>query len=89
MPQKSKLTNFSDIIKSRQKVKAPAYPWQELALRIIAELGVPNNKRNSVFKVCKENPRDFIIQCLDDTKELCQTGQCWKYFFKIANSSKK
>jgi hypothetical protein len=65
------------------KKKPPAYQWQELALRIIAELGVPNFKRNAVFKVCKENPKMFIERCLNDTKELCQTGQDWKYFFKL------
>lgn len=76
---------ISDLVKARQNKKPPAYPWQELALRIINELGVPNFKRNSVFKVCKEHPKAFILTCLNDTKELCQTGMKWKYFFKLVD----
>lgn len=64
-------------------VKPPAHPWQELALRIIKELSVPGNKRNSVFMVCKKYPKAFIEMSLNDTKELCKTGEAWKYFFKI------
>ena len=67
-----------------QAKKPPAYQWQELALKIISELSVPNFKRNSVFKICKIKSRDFVEKCLNDTKELCQTGERWKYFFKIA-----
>jgi len=74
--------------KHKQTVKPPAYPWQDLALRIIKELGVPNFKRNSVFKLCKENSKDFIEKCLNETKELCPTGERWKYFFKVADSLK-
>lgn len=66
--------------------KAPAYKWQDLALRVIQELSVPNFKRSSVFKVCKNNPEQFILQCLNDTKELCETGEKWKYFFKVVGS---
>lgn len=68
--------------------KPPAYEWQELALRIINELGIPNFKRSAVFKACKENHKNFIEKCLNDTKELCQTGERWKYFFKIVASKK-
>jgi len=67
----------------KKKVKPPAYEWQELALRVIAELRVPNNKRNSVFKVCKQNGRHAVEKALNDTKELCLSGSGWKYFFKI------
>lgn len=63
--------------------KPPAYQWQEFALKIINELGVPNFKRAAVFKVCKEKPKSFVEKCLDDTKELCKGGECWKYFFKL------
>ncbi len=63
--------------------KPPAYEWQDLALRIINELGIPNFKRSSVFKACKEKPKNFIESCLNDTKELCKTGEKWKYFFKL------
>lgn len=71
-----------------QEIKPPAYPWQDLALRVIKELGVPAFKRNSVFKLCKENSKDFIEKCLNETKELCQTGERWKYFFKVIDSLK-
>lgn len=69
--------------KGRKPVKPPAYEWQDLALKVIKELGIPNGKRNSVFRVCKENPKEVILQALNDTKELCETGAKWKYFFKI------
>jgi len=65
---------------------APAYAWQDLALRVIKELNIPNFKRSAVFKVCKEKPRSFIEKCLNDTKELCRDGEPWKYFFKLVNT---
>ncbi|MFH1522559.1 MAG: hypothetical protein ABIE43_01920 [Patescibacteria group bacterium] len=65
--------------------KPPAYEWQDLALRVIKELNIPNFKRNSVFKICKDNSKSYIEKCLNDTKELCHTGQKWKYFFKLIN----
>ena len=71
------------LLKKRQTKKPPAYQWQDLALRVIEELSVPKFKRNAVFKVCKENSRNLIEKCLNDTKELCQTGVKWKYFFKL------
>jgi hypothetical protein len=74
---------FADIIKNKQTKKAPAHPWQDLALRVITDLKIPNFKRGAVFKVCKENKKEFVEQALNDTKELCQAGQKWKYFFKI------
>ena len=61
----------------------PAYAWQDLALQVIKELNIPNFKRSAVFKVCKLKPRVFVEKCLNDTKELCQTGEKWKYFFKV------
>lgn len=64
-------------------IKPPAHEWQDLALRIIKELGVPNFKRNSVFKICKELPKAVVEACLNDTKELCKIGESWKYFFKV------
>lgn len=78
--------DLGELLKARQSQKPPAYEWQDLALRVIKELGVPNFKRNSVFKVCKEHPKMVIEKCLNDTKELCQTGERWKYFFKLIDS---
>ncbi len=72
-------------IKKAKTIKPPAYQWQDLALRIINELRVPGFKRNSVFKVCKENHKTHIERCLNDTKELCTEGEKWKYFFKLIN----
>jgi len=69
--------------------KPPFYQWQDLALRIINELNIPSFKRNSVFKVCKEHDSNFILRCLNDTKELCQEGAKWKYFFKVVSEEIK
>jgi hypothetical protein len=69
-----------------QAKKPPAYKWQDLALRIITELGVPNFKRASVFKVCKENSEELVLKALNDTKELCKVGIKWQYFFKVISS---
>lgn len=85
------MENLKDILKNKpQAVKPPAYEWQDLALRIINELGVPDFKRNSVFKACKQYPKIMIEKAMNDTKELCEDGECWKYFFKVlANLDKK
>lgn len=80
--------SLSDILKNRQVVKAPAYPWQDLALQVIKELGIPNFKRGAVFKVCRDFPAHKIKIALNDTKELCKAGAAWKYFFKIIDSKK-
>jgi len=69
--------------------KAPAYAWQDLALHVVKELNIPDFKRSAVFKVCKQRPRVYIEKCLNDTKELCQTGEKWKYFFKVAAGGAK
>jgi hypothetical protein len=86
MQNDSSFAQFKEIIQKKQTTKAPAYPWQDLALRIIAELNVPSSKRNSVFKVCKTKPAHIILKAFNDTKELCKSGEKWKYFFKIVNS---
>lgn len=78
--------NFSDILNKKKVIKPPAYQWQDLALRVIDELGVPSSKRNSVFAVCKKNDKIFVEKCLNETKELCQTGEKWRYFFKVVAS---
>lgn len=64
-------------------VRPPAHEWQELALRVINELGVPSFKRGAVFKIAKDYPKNKVEKALNDTKELCQTGEKYKYFFKI------
>lgn len=78
-----------ELKKPRLRPKAPAYAWQDLALRVINELNIPSFKRSAVFKVCKLRPRIYIEKCLNDTKELCQTGEKWKYFFKVAAGGAK
>lgn len=83
-------SNISDILKNkRQQIKPPAYQWQDLALRVIRELGIPQFKRNAVFRVCKKYSKTVIEKGINDTKELCQTGERWKYFFKIVDGSDK
>ena len=76
-------SQLGDIFQDRKEKKPPAYKWQDLALRIIEELNIPGFKRSSVFKVCKINSPEFIERCLNDTKELCEKGEKWKYFFKV------
>lgn len=83
------MDDIKNILQNKLKQKkAPAYQWQDLALRVIKELNIPDFKRGSVFKACKENSQARIMQSLTDTKELCQTGQKWQYFFKIINPKK-
>jgi hypothetical protein len=79
---------LSDIMVKKISKKPPAYQWQDLALKIIKELSIPIEKRNSIFKTCKQYPKSFIEKCFNDTKELCQTGEKWKYFFKIISGKK-
>ncbi len=77
-------SSLKDIFASKKPApKAPAHPWQDLALQIIADLNIPAFKRNSVFKVCRDYPRVRVMNALNDTKELCQSGEKWKYFFKV------
>ncbi len=79
--------SFKDILASKKPTKAPAYLWQDLALKIERELRIPAFKRSAVFKVCRDYPRQVIERCLADTKELCQTGEQWRYFFKAVTQS--
>ena len=78
------MDNLADIIKAKANKKAPSYPWQDLALRVIKDLQIPNFKRNSVFKICKDLPAHLVERALNDTKELCHNSSAWKYFFKIS-----
>lgn len=81
----SNMDSIQNIFKSKPHIKAPAYAWQDMALKIINELGVPNFKRSSVFKVCKELDRNFVEKCFDDTKELAKGKDAWRYFFKLTS----
>ena len=81
-------SSFSEIIKNKPTVKPPSYPWQDLALRVIKELAIPNFKRAAVFKVCRDKSAQEVQTALNDTKELCKTGSAWKYFFKIIDQKK-
>ena len=77
---------ISDILKTKktkETKKPPTYEWQELALSIISELNIPNSKKGSVFKACRDNHKNKVLQCFNDTKELCKKGEQWKYFFKL------
>ncbi|HAR99704.1 MAG: hypothetical protein US57_C0003G0010 [Candidatus Moranbacteria bacterium GW2011_GWC2_37_73] len=77
------LKTFGELMKKRVVQKAPAYQWQELALKIIKDFDVPNDKRGSIFRVCKQYNKQIVERAMNDTKELCKTGQKWNYFFKI------
>ncbi len=83
------LEKIGDLFANKKNKKMPAYAWQDLALRVIKELNIPDFKRSAVFKACKQKPRVIIEKCLNDTKELCQTGEKWKYFFKIVGGGGK
>ncbi len=85
----TKFQSIGDIFKEQKTKdvkKTTAHEWQSFALRIIQELNIPNFKRSAVFKVCKGKPKAAVELCLNDTKELCKTGEKWKYFFKIVSS---
>lgn len=87
---KDEFSSLKDIFKNKPTaVKPPAYPWQELALKIIDELSIPKFKRSSVFKICRDLPASVVERALTDTKELCKDGEAWRYFFKVIDSSKK
>ena len=61
----------------------PAYEWQDLALRVIDELGIPPQKRNAVFRVCKLLPKRVVEKALNESKELAaKTPDRWRYFFQ-------
>ncbi|MCX6800368.1 MAG: hypothetical protein NT091_04455 [Candidatus Falkowbacteria bacterium] len=94
-PLKNNFTSFSQILlaqqellKSQKKPKTVANEWQGLALQIIKDLGIPPNKKSSVFKLCKTRSQTVILRALNDTKELCKTGDQWKYFFKVISEIK-
>jgi hypothetical protein len=80
-PQKLSL-----ILDNKQRtVKPPAYQWQDLALRVIKDLGIPRYKKNAVFKICRDNSKELVEKALNETKELAQKEK-WKYFFKVVDN---
>lgn len=83
------LEKIGDLFNQPKRQRLPSYVWQDLALRVIQELNIPEFKRSAVFKVCKQKSRIYIEKCLNDTKELCQTGEKWKYFFKLISGNGK
>jgi len=86
MPEDKGFEQLGDILAGKAKnKKPPAHQWQELALQVIEELDIPGFKRSAVFKVCKENSKGVVMTALNDTKELCSTGEKWKYFFKVVD----
>jgi hypothetical protein len=82
MPLKN-FKSIKELVSQRTAKKPPAYQWQELALKVIGELNIPKNKRSSVFRVCKQHSRQIVERAMNDTKELCKTGEKWRYFFKL------
>lgn len=85
--KKRDFENIADIMQAKQPKKPTAHKWQEIALRIITELNIPDYKKSSVFKICKELPLQFVESCLNDTKELCKGGNKWQYFFKLTSQA--
>lgn len=50
--------SYEELVSS--DLKAPAYEFQDTSLEIIQKLGIPQNKRSSVFKVCKEEKQSVV-----------------------------
>jgi hypothetical protein len=90
--QKGEFESLGSIFIQKKGIKAkkpPAYPWQDLALKVVTELGIPGFKRASVFKICRDHSKEFVERCMNDTKELCKSGERWKYFLKVCNEEAK
>jgi hypothetical protein len=75
--------------KKQEGKKPPAYQWQDLALQLVKELNPPPFKKSSIFKICRDSSREFVEMCLNDTRELCKSGDRWKYFFKVVANRQK
>lgn len=88
MKQNTGPEEIKKLLKRRETIKPPAYEWQDLALRVIRELGVPRYKKSAVFKICKEYHKTAIERAFNETKELAHKER-WKYFFKVINNYKK
>ena len=86
--KEEEISSIKDVLKqAKTGPKPPAYPWQDLALKVEREIKIPSYKRGALFKVCKDYPRTVIERCLADTKELCKSGEEWRYFFKAVMMS--
>ncbi|MCD4694207.1 hypothetical protein K8R62_02500 [bacterium] len=87
MKNDNSFDKLGDLFNKKKEIPSPpAYRWQDLALSIIKELNIPDFKKSSVFKACRDNSREFIERCLNDTKELCDGKDKWRYFFKLVSS---
>lgn len=80
------MDSIKNIIKIPKLKKPPAYKWQELALEIIKELPDANEKKSSIFKCCKQNPKMARI-AFEDCKELNKLHV--QYFLKVFSELKK
>lgn len=85
MAEPSDFKGIKDFLNRQSSIKPPFYQWQELALRAVKELNIPANKKAAVFKVCRDLPKQYILNCLNDTKELAKEGEKWRYFFKLTD----
>ncbi len=83
------MDNLADLLKNRRTVKPPAYEWQDLALRVVKELSIPDFKRSALFKVCRDHHKYTVEKAMNETKELCKGGSKWQYFFKVIDSFDK
>lgn len=82
MEKISKIIKFKPAIKPKPK----RYQWQDLALEIINSLYDGQNKKSSIFMLCKNNPRIAKIAWLE-SKELNVLKTA--YFFKVYSNIKK
>ena len=70
--------------KTLEKPKKRIFRWQELATQINHDLKVPFNMQKVVFKICYENPEDYVEHCFNETKELAKENKVL-YFIKLVN----
>ena len=66
------------IVSNKKKIPLGIFTDEDIRRKLI--------KKNSMNSPVKGNyNKNFIEKCLDDTKELCERGDKWKYFFKKKN----
>ena len=85
---------LSDLLKQTKRDEGPdkcQYEWQDLAKEIVETITDTNqyNKRNAVFKVCKQNTA-AAEAAFKDAKELNQLHILWffKTFYEIDKRQK-